>query len=178
MQLTGKLWWADGCCYRTQVPFACKRMCARPWLAILCRGTSVTLNIYPLCSVSINHVGAPKIWYGSPASAAGAAERCVSGEILPQGVGQKEALKMLVGKNVAFFPHVLASQGVPVARVVQHAGEIVVTFPFAYHEGFNAGDSPFCVFPFERFSGSGGQARDRSPEVLVGSESCFVYMQG
>lgn len=36
-------------------------------------------------------------------------------------------------------PFVLKSEGVPVYRVVQHSGEFVLTFPRAYHAGFNCG---------------------------------------
>ncbi|KAK1383517.1 hypothetical protein POM88_021252 [Heracleum sosnowskyi] len=36
-------------------------------------------------------------------------------------------------------PSVLKSEGVPVYRVVQHSGEFVLTFPRAYHVGFNCG---------------------------------------
>lgn len=36
-------------------------------------------------------------------------------------------------------PSVLKSEGVPVHRVVQHSGEFVLTFPRAYHSGFNCG---------------------------------------
>lgn len=34
-------------------------------------------------------------------------------------------------------PNILMSAGVPVYRTDQHAGEFVVTFPRAYHAGFN-----------------------------------------
>jgi hypothetical protein len=33
----------------------------------------------------------------------------------------------------------LAADGVPVNRLVQHEGEFVLTFPFAYHSGYNLG---------------------------------------
>lgn len=36
-------------------------------------------------------------------------------------------------------PNILMSAGVPVYRTDQHAGEFVVTFPRAYHAGFNQG---------------------------------------
>lgn len=36
-------------------------------------------------------------------------------------------------------PSVLKSEGVPVYRVVQHSQEFVLTFPRAYHSGFNCG---------------------------------------
>ena len=36
-------------------------------------------------------------------------------------------------------PSILKSEGVPVYRCVQNAGEFVLTFPRAYHAGFNCG---------------------------------------
>lgn len=36
-------------------------------------------------------------------------------------------------------PSVLKSEGVPVYHAVQHSGEFVLTFPRAYHSGFNSG---------------------------------------
>lgn len=36
-------------------------------------------------------------------------------------------------------PSLLKSEGVPVYRAVQNSGEFVLTFPRAYHSGFNSG---------------------------------------
>lgn len=36
-------------------------------------------------------------------------------------------------------PSILRSEGVPVYRCVQNAGEFILTFPRAYHAGFNCG---------------------------------------
>ena len=36
-------------------------------------------------------------------------------------------------------PNALTAKGVPVVRTNQYAGEFVVTFPRAYHAGFNHG---------------------------------------
>lgn len=36
-------------------------------------------------------------------------------------------------------PNILQAEGVPIYRTDQHCGEFVVTFPRAYHAGFNQG---------------------------------------
>ena len=36
-------------------------------------------------------------------------------------------------------PNALSAKGVPVVRTNQYAGEFVITFPRAYHAGFNHG---------------------------------------
>lgn len=41
-------------------------------------------------------------------------------------------------------PLELQRHGVPVVRAVQNAGEFIVTFPRAYHAGFNSG---VCIAP-------------------------------
>ncbi|EEF32486.1 transcription factor, putative [Ricinus communis] len=45
----------------------------------------------------------------------------------------------LLGQVTQLSPSVLKAEGVPVYRVVQHSGEFVLTFPRAYHSGFNCG---------------------------------------
>jgi histone demethylase JARID1 len=37
-------------------------------------------------------------------------------------------------------PNVLQAHGIPVFRTDQSAGEFIVTFPRAYHAGFNQGN--------------------------------------
>ncbi|KAK1353391.1 hypothetical protein POM88_052526 [Heracleum sosnowskyi] len=50
-----------------------------------------------------------------------------------------EDRKQIRGVVTQLSPSVLKSEGVPVYRVVQHSGEFVLTFPRAYHAGFNRG---------------------------------------
>ena len=49
-------------------------------------------------------------------------------------------LYILVTNQVTqLSPSVLKSEGVPVYRAIQNSGEFVLTFPRAYHSGFNCG---------------------------------------
>jgi hypothetical protein len=45
----------------------------------------------------------------------------------------------VLGQVTQLSPSVLKSEGVPVYRAVQRSGEFVLTFPRAYHSGFNCG---------------------------------------
>lgn len=48
-------------------------------------------------------------------------------------------MNFLLGQVTQLSPSVLKSEGVPVYRAVQHSGEFILTFPRAYHSGFNCG---------------------------------------
>ncbi|KAG5049947.1 hypothetical protein JHK85_011050 [Glycine max] len=88
---------------------------------------------HDLHSLNYLHMGAGKTWYGIPRDAAVAFEEVVrvhgyGGEINPLGE-----------KTTVMSPEVFISAGVPCCRLVQNAGEFVVTFPRAYHTGFSHG---------------------------------------
>lgn len=51
-------------------------------------------------------------------------------------LGQPDLLHQLV---TIMNPNTLMEAGVPIYSIDQHAGEFVVTFPRAYHAGFNQG---------------------------------------
>lgn len=89
-------------------------------------------------SYSINylHWGEPKTWYGVPGSSAEAFEETMKHAAPELFQSQPDLLHQLV---TIMNPNILANDGVPVFRTDQHAGEFVVTFPRAYHAGFNQG---------------------------------------
>ncbi|KAL8118449.1 hypothetical protein AgCh_016103 [Apium graveolens] len=45
----------------------------------------------------------------------------------------------LAQKTTVMSPEVILNAGIPCCRLVQNAGEFVVTFPRAYHSGFSHG---------------------------------------
>jgi len=89
-------------------------------------------------SYSINylHWGEPKTWYGVPGSAAEAFEETMRKAAPELFASQPDLLHQLV---TIMNPNILMNGGVPVCRTDQHAGEFVITFPRAYHAGFNQG---------------------------------------
>ncbi|XP_066591934.1 lysine-specific demethylase 5A isoform X2 [Prorops nasuta] len=89
-------------------------------------------------SYSINylHWGEPKTWYGVPGSQAEKFEHSMKSAAPELFHSQPDLLHQLV---TIMNPNILTNGGVPVFRTDQHAGEFVVTFPRAYHAGFNQG---------------------------------------
>ncbi|XP_055847454.1 lysine-specific demethylase lid [Episyrphus balteatus] len=89
-------------------------------------------------SYSINylHWGEPKTWYGVPGSCAEAFEETMKKAAPELFASQPDLLHQLV---TIMNPNILMNNGVPVFRTDQNAGEFVITFPRAYHAGFNQG---------------------------------------
>ncbi|KAG7320299.1 hypothetical protein KOW79_016152 [Hemibagrus wyckioides] len=109
-----------------------------PWLYVGMCFSSFCWHIEDHWSYSINylHWGEPKTWYGVPAHAAEQLE-AVMKKLAPELFdSQPDLLHQLV---TIMNPNVLMEHGVPVYRTNQCAGEFVVTFPRAYHSGFNQG---------------------------------------
>ncbi|XP_053574799.1 lysine-specific demethylase 5A isoform X2 [Bombina bombina] len=109
-----------------------------PWLYVGMCFSSFCWHIEDHWSYSINylHWGEPKTWYGVPSHAAEQLED-VMRELAPELFEtQPDLLHQLV---TIMNPNVLMEHGVPVYRTNQCAGEYVVTFPRAYHSGFNQG---------------------------------------
>ncbi|BFF93464.1 lysine-specific demethylase lid [Drosophila madeirensis] len=89
-------------------------------------------------SYSINylHWGEPKTWYGVPGSCAEQFEETMKRAAPELFSSQPDLLHQLV---TIMNPNILMNNRVPVFRTDQHAGEFVITFPRAYHAGFNQG---------------------------------------
>ncbi|CAL5363169.1 unnamed protein product [Camellia sinensis] len=89
-----------------------------------------------LYSLNYMHWGAPKIWYGVPGEDALKLEATMRKHLPDLFEEQPDLLHKLVTQ---LSPSILKSEGVPVYRCVQNPGEFVLTFPRAYHAGFNCG---------------------------------------
>lgn len=58
-----------------------------------------------------------------------------------------EAMPDLLHQLITMLsPSVLISSGVPVYHTVQRPGDMIITFPQAYHAGFNHGVSSFLIW--------------------------------
>lgn len=109
-----------------------------PWLYIGMCFSSFCWHVedHHLYSLNYMHLGAPKMWYGVPGEDALKLEAAMRKHLPDLFEEQPDLLHKLVTQ---LSPSILKSEGVPVYRCVQNPGEFVLTFPRAYHAGFNCG---------------------------------------
>ncbi|XP_028179422.1 probable lysine-specific demethylase 4B [Ostrinia furnacalis] len=89
-----------------------------------------------LYSINYLHFGEPKTWYAIPPEHGKRFERIASG-FFPTSA--KTCQAFLRHKMTLISPQILKQYSVPVNKITQEAGEIMITFPFGYHAGFNHG---------------------------------------
>ncbi|KAJ2328684.1 hypothetical protein IWW51_001055 [Coemansia sp. RSA 2702] len=89
-----------------------------------------------LYSINYIHFGEPKSWYSIPIDAHSRFEMSMQNVFAND---HKQCAQFLRHKAFLLSPRFLAAQGIPFNRVVQRAGEIMLTFPHGYHAGFNHG---------------------------------------
>ncbi|KIK96126.1 hypothetical protein PAXRUDRAFT_826282 [Paxillus rubicundulus Ve08.2h10] len=87
-------------------------------------------------SVNFQHWGESKTWYGIPGEDADKFEAAIKSEAPDLFEAQPDLLFQLV---TLMNPRRLTDAGVRVYACNQRAGEFVITFPKAYHAGFNHG---------------------------------------
>ncbi|GAV57257.1 JmjC domain-containing protein/JmjN domain-containing protein/zf-C5HC2 domain-containing protein/FYRN domain-containing protein/FYRC domain-containing protein [Cephalotus follicularis] len=109
-----------------------------PWLYVGMCFSSFCWHVedHHLYSLNYLHWGDSKIWYGVPGSHASTLENAMR-KHLPDLF--EEVPTLLHELVTQLSPSVLKTEDVPVYRAVQHSGEFVLTFPRAYHSGFNCG---------------------------------------
>lgn len=86
------------------------------------------------------HWGETKTWYGIPGDDAEKFEAAIKKEAPDLFEAQPDLLFQLV---TLMSPKRLTDEGVRVYACNQRAGELVITFPKAYHAGFNHGVGSF-----------------------------------
>lgn len=89
-----------------------------------------------LYSINYLHFGDPKTWYAIPPEHGKRFERIASG-FFPTSA--KTCHAFLRHKMTLISPQILKQYSVPVNKITQEAGEIMITFPYGYHAGFNHG---------------------------------------
>ena len=89
-----------------------------------------------LYSINFLHFGKPKHWYCIPPAYTGQFERYCR---FTFHSNYRLCSEFLRHKSSMVSPMILKNQGIPVNKVVQHAGEFIVIFARVYHSGFNSG---------------------------------------
>ena len=109
-----------------------------PWLYVgMCFSTFCWHNEdHYAYSANFQHFGATKTWYGIPAEDAYRFEGAMREAVPELFEAQPDLLFQLV---TILPPDKLVQAGVKVYALDQRAGEFVITFPQAYHAGFNHG---------------------------------------
>lgn len=112
---------------------------SRPWLYLGSFFSSFCWHSedHFLCSISYLHEGAPKIWYTIPGE-----YRARMDEVMAQLLPDLYTVNRDLSHHLVTLidPEILVKNfGIPVGRVVQNPGEFIITFPEAFHCGFNAG---------------------------------------
>ncbi|XP_037829942.1 lysine-specific demethylase 4A isoform X2 [Kryptolebias marmoratus] len=111
-----------------------------------------------LYRINYLHYGEPKSWYVVPPEHGKRLERLARG-FFPGNAQSCEVF--LRHKMTLISPSILKKYGVEFQKVTQEVGQFIVTFPFAYHAGFNHGFN--CAestnFATQRWIDYGKQAR-------------------
>ncbi|XP_033248157.1 uncharacterized protein LOC108158417 isoform X6 [Drosophila miranda] len=89
-----------------------------------------------LYSINYLHFGAAKTWYVVPPAYGRRLEK-VANQYFP--ASYKNCNAYLRHKMTLISPQILKQHNVPVSKITQESGEIMITFPFGYHAGFNHG---------------------------------------
>jgi len=89
-----------------------------------------------LSSINFLHFGKRKIWYGIHPSDAEKFES-IARKYFPNE--SKKCSEFLRHKTYLINPSILIENNIKIHKCIQNAGEFVITFPAAYHCGFNTG---------------------------------------
>lgn len=89
-----------------------------------------------LYSINYLHFGAPKTWYAVPPEHGRKLEKLAKSSF-PASYNTCSAF--LRHKMTLISPHILKQHNIPFDKITQEENEIMITFPFGYHAGFNHG---------------------------------------
>uniref|UniRef100_A0A182LTV5 [histone H3]-trimethyl-L-lysine(9) demethylase n=1 Tax=Anopheles culicifacies TaxID=139723 RepID=A0A182LTV5_9DIPT len=89
-----------------------------------------------LYSINYLHFGAPKTWYAIPPEHGRKLEKLAE-RMFP--ANYQECKAFMRHKMTLISTQVLKAYGIPFNKITQEPGEIMITFPYGYHAGFNHG---------------------------------------
>ncbi|CEH14859.1 DNA damage-responsive repressor GIS1/RPH1, jumonji superfamily [Ceraceosorus bombacis] len=89
-----------------------------------------------LYSINYIHFGAPKQWYSIRQADKTRFENAMAGAFPSDARRCKHFMRH---KSYLASPAFLAAHNIKPLRLVHHAGEFVITYPYGYHSGFNMG---------------------------------------
>ncbi|XP_055692241.1 uncharacterized protein LOC129795185 [Lutzomyia longipalpis] len=89
-----------------------------------------------LYSINYLHFGAPKTWYAVPPAMGRRMEKMANSYFK---ASHNNCNAYLRHKTTLINPQILKKHNIPYNKITQEAGEIMITFPFGYHSGFNHG---------------------------------------
>ncbi|CAM4802777.1 unnamed protein product [Rotaria magnacalcarata] len=89
-----------------------------------------------LYSINYLHFGAPKQWYVIPPSYGKLFEKFAASRF-PSSARRCPAF--LRHKMTIIAPSILTKNSIPFSKMTQYENEFIITFPYAYHAGFNYG---------------------------------------
>lgn len=89
-----------------------------------------------LYSINYLHFGAPKTWYAIPTAYGRKLEK-LTDRLFADNFELCSA--HLRHKMTIISPQVLRANQIPYNKITQEPGEIMITFPFGYHAGYNHG---------------------------------------
>ncbi|CAF0775818.1 unnamed protein product, partial [Didymodactylos carnosus] len=89
-----------------------------------------------LYSINYLHYGAPKQWYVIPPSYGKKFERLAATYFTNLS---RQCPAFLRHKMTLISPSILQYNSIPYSKITQHPNEFIITFPYAYHSGFNYG---------------------------------------
>ncbi|KAH9260163.1 hypothetical protein BASA81_001938 [Batrachochytrium salamandrivorans] len=109
-----------------------------PWLYMGMTFSAFCFHVedHNFASINYHHRGAPKSWWGCSAGAADQFESAAKEMASELIEGRPDLMQGIV---TMFHPSEMVKRGVAMYHLVQKPGEFVVTFPRAYHGGFNHG---------------------------------------
>ncbi|ESN92731.1 hypothetical protein HELRODRAFT_132346, partial [Helobdella robusta] len=128
-----------------------------------------------LYSINVLHFGAPKFWYSIPTEHGRKLER-LAASYFPDDANT--CANFLRHKSTLISPTALRLNNIPYNKIQQGPRDIIISFPFAYHAGFNTGfncaeSTNFASLRWIEYGKRAIQC-DCRPHMVRFSMKCFV----